>query len=40
MEWVQPMSNSSPSCPWCGSQKHFGHGQGCSLATAISEHAP
>lgn len=34
MEWVQPTSNSSPSCPWCGSQKHFGHNPGCSLEAA------
>lgn len=35
MEWVQPSSNASPSCPWCGNHQHFGHDVGCSLARAL-----
>lgn len=23
-QWYQPMSNSSPSCPWCLNQQHWG----------------
>ena len=32
MTWVQPMSNSSPSCACCGNQKHFGHNDLCAAA--------
>lgn len=28
-EWVQPMSNTSPSCPWCGAMQHWNHEPGC-----------
>jgi hypothetical protein len=29
--WVQPLYNGSPSCSYCGSQKHFGHSEGCAI---------
>ena len=35
VEWVQPMSNSSHSCPNCGNMRHWGHVVGCELALAV-----
>lgn len=35
VEWVQPFSNSSQSCPCCGSMRHWGHEQDCELAKTI-----
>jgi hypothetical protein len=35
VEWYQPSSNSSPSCPNCGRHKHQGHLVECELKAAI-----
>jgi len=29
--WVQPTHNGSPSCSYCGNQKHWGHSKNCSM---------
>lgn len=29
VEWVQPMYNGSPSCPFCLNQQHMGHDKDC-----------
>ena len=34
-EWVQPTYNGSPSCPYCGNQKHWGHAQDCDYYRAM-----
>lgn len=31
VEWVQPMYNGSPSCPFCGAQQHWGHTASCPM---------
>ena len=31
VEWVQPTYNGSPSCPFCGNQQHWNHGDECPL---------
>jgi len=36
VEWVQPMSNSSRSCSFCGNMRHWGHDPECELALAIN----
>lgn len=35
IEWVQPMSNSGPSCSWCGEMKHHGHAPDCRLNAVL-----
>ena len=30
--WVQPRYNGSPSCSYCGNQKHWGHAEYCMIA--------
>jgi hypothetical protein len=35
VEWVQPHYNGSPSCSYCGHQKHFGHAPDCLLAETL-----
>ena len=40
VEWYQPMSNTSPSCPVCENQEHFGHDKGCELASILHPVAP
>lgn len=34
-EWVQPMYNGSPSCPFCSHQQHWGHAQDCDYYDAM-----
>lgn len=31
VEWVQPQSNTSPSCPFCGAMQHWNHREDCPL---------
>ena len=31
VEWVQPMYNGGPSCPFCGAMQHWNHNAGCPL---------
>jgi hypothetical protein len=35
VEWVQPTYNGSPSCSFCGSQKHNGHDSDCDLRVRL-----
>lgn len=37
VEWVQPMSNSMPSCPVCGSFDKPNHALGCALDAALHD---
>jgi hypothetical protein len=36
IEWVQPFSNSYPTCPKCGEPDHIGHVPECPLRAALS----
>lgn len=35
VEWCQPTSNSTASCPSCEHMFHWGHAEGCELRAAI-----
>ena len=37
MQWVQPTSNSSPSCAFCGHQQHWGCANDCAAARISSD---
>lgn len=30
-QWYEPMSNSSPSCPWYENMRHWGHEDSCPI---------
>jgi hypothetical protein len=36
MHWVQPMSNSSPSCGYCGVQQHL-HAEHCEISKLMED---
>ena len=39
MRWVQPTYNGSPSCAFCGQQKHL-HTKPCEVDALLAERAP
>ena len=36
MQWVQPTYNGSPSCAYCGEQKHL-HTQNCEVSRLLRQ---
>ncbi len=36
VEWCQPTSNSTASCPSCEHMFHWGHAEGCELRAALA----
>lgn len=35
-QWYQPLYNGSPSCPFCGNQKHMNHSMDCPVLTLVT----
>ena len=38
IQWVQPFSNSNPSCPECGNYMQDGHTSECQIALLLAAH--